>query len=130
MVRAYLLIVGLGLVPIALSYGVDPAGVLPKFMNLRVEGTDLTQIFRAVMCLYLGMSVFCCIAAFEPAWQRVAVVWAVIFMLSLALGRVISLAVDGVPSRVLNLYLGVELVMGLLGLWLLARDPHLQGARR
>jgi Domain of unknown function (DUF4345) len=78
--RLYLLVVGLGLVPVALSYRVDPGAVLPKLMTITVEGTDQTQIFRALMCLYLGMTTFCRIAAFNPAWQRVAVIWAVFFM--------------------------------------------------
>ena len=116
MMRAYLLLVAVLLVPIALSYGIAPATVLPKFLNIKVEGTDQTQIFRALMCLYLAASTFWAIAAFTPAWQRVAVVWAVFFALSLAIGRVISLVVDGPASRVLDLYLGLEVLGGLLGL--------------
>jgi Domain of unknown function (DUF4345) len=116
MMRACLLLVAVLLVPIALSYGIAPATVLPKFLNITVEGTDQTQIFRALMCLYLAASTFRAIAAFTPAWQRVAVVWAVFFALSLAIGRVISLVVDGPASRVLDLYLGLEVLGGLLGL--------------
>ena len=116
MMRAYLLLVAVLLVPIALSYGIAPAMVLPKFLNITVEGTDQTQIFRALMCLYLAASTFWAIAAFTRAWQRVAVVWAVFFALSLAIGRVISLVVDGPASRVLDLYLGLEVLGGLLGL--------------
>jgi hypothetical protein len=73
------------------------------------------------MCLYLGMVAFCLIAAFlRPGWQHVAVIWTVIFMFSLAIGRLISLVVDGVPSRILIVYLVVELTMGVLGLLLIA----------
>ena len=50
-----------------------------RFLNIEVEGNDQTQIFRALMCLYLAASAFWAIAAFKPAWQRVAVVWAVLF---------------------------------------------------
>ena len=77
LMRAYLLLIAVLLVPIALSYGLDPASVLPKFLNISVEGTDQTQIFRALMCLYLGAAIFWTIAAFTPSWQRVAVIWAV-----------------------------------------------------
>jgi hypothetical protein len=122
MMRLYLLFVAAILVPIALSYGIDPAGVLPKVMTITVAGTDQIQIFRAMMCLYLGMSVFCGIAAFTPAWRRVAVIWAVFFAFSLAFGRIVSLVVDGAPSRLLNVYLAVELAGGLLGLALLSRE--------
>ena len=76
LMRAYLLFIAMALVPIALSYGIDPAGVLPRFLNITVQGNDQRQIFRALMCLYLAASAFWAIAAFKPAWQRVAVIWA------------------------------------------------------
>jgi hypothetical protein len=120
MMRAYLLFVAVLLVPIALSYGIDPAAVLPKLLNITVEGADQTQIFRALMCLYLGASTFWAIAAFKPAWQRVAVIWAVFFAFSLAVGRAISFVVDGPASRLLDIYLAVEILGGLLGLAVLA----------
>ena len=118
----YLLGAVLIVVPIALSYGIDPANVLPRFLNITVEGTDQTQIFRAMMCLYLGAAAFWAVAAFKPVWQRPAVFWAVIFALSLALGRIISLIVDGPASRLLDVYLAVELAAGLLGLAILAYE--------
>jgi Domain of unknown function (DUF4345) len=118
--RAYLLLVALLLVPIALSYGIAPAAVLPAFLNVTVSGADHIQIFRALMCLYLAASLFWAIAAFKPHWQRVAVIWAVFFALSLALGRVISLVLDGSASWLLYVYLGLELAGGLLGLAVLA----------
>jgi hypothetical protein len=106
-------------VPIALSYGLDPANVLPRFLDIEVKGNDQTQIFRAMMFLYLGACLFWGIAAFKPAWQRAGVTWAVIFSLSLAIGRIVSLAVDGPASRLLDVYLGVEIVAGLAGLAIL-----------
>jgi hypothetical protein len=48
------------------------------------------------------------------------VIWAVLFALSLALGRVISLVLDGSASWLLYVYLGLELAGGLLGLAVLA----------
>ena len=44
MTKVFLLVAGVFLIPVALSYGVDPAVMLPKTMNLKVEGTDLTHI--------------------------------------------------------------------------------------
>lgn len=120
LMRAYLLFIAVALVPIALSYGVDPAGVLPRFLNISVQGVDQTQIFRALMCLYLAASAFWAIAAFKADWQRVAVIWGVFFMFSLALGRTISLLVDGPASRLLDVYLAAEIFGGVLGLIVLA----------
>ena len=80
-------------------------------------------MLRAIMDHYLGMTTFCIIAAFTPAWRHVAVIWAVFFMYSIALGRILSLIVDGVP-RLLLLYLAVELLGGTLGLLVHAGAPR------
>jgi hypothetical protein len=125
LMQAYLLFIAVGLMPIALSYGVEPAHILPKALNISVEGADQTQIFRALMGLYLGCSAFWAIAAFKPDWQRVAVIFAVFFMVSLAAGRTVSLLIDGPASRLLDLYLILEIFAGVLGLIVLAygRNP-------
>ena len=130
MMKLFLLVVAAILVPVALSYGVDPAAVLPKTMTIAVEGTDQTEMLRAIMGLYLGMSTFCVIAAFTPAWRHVAVIWAVFFMYSIAAGRILSLIVDGVPSRILLFYMAVELASGTAGLLVLARERRKAEARR
>ena len=124
MMKFFLLFAGVFLLPVALTYGLDPAATMPKFMNLTVEGTDLTHIFRALGCLYLGMVTFCIIAAFTPEWRHVAVIWAVIFAYSLAIGRIISLIVDGRPSGMLLFFLVVELIVGTVGLLLLNRERN------
>ena len=82
MMKFFLLFAGVFLIPVALTYGLDPAATLPKFMNVTVEGSDLTHIFRALGCLYLGMVAFCIIAAFTPEWRHVAVIWAVLLLAS------------------------------------------------
>ena len=51
MMRTYLPLVAVLLVPIALSYGIAPATVLPRFLTIEVAGNDQTQMFRALMCL-------------------------------------------------------------------------------
>jgi hypothetical protein len=99
-----------------------PIGNHPEVHDFTVEGTDQTHIFRALMGLYLGMVIFCIIAAVTPEWQRVAVIWAVFFAYSLALGRILSLIVDGMPSPILLFYLAVELIVGTLGLLVLNRE--------
>jgi hypothetical protein len=130
MMRLFLLVVAAILVPPALSYGIDPAAVLPKTMTIAVEGTDQTELLRAVMGLYLGMSTFCAIAAFKSEWRYVAVIWAVFFLYSIAAGRILSLIVDGVPSPILLFYMAVELTGGTIGLYVLARERRKREARR
>lgn len=113
--RAYLLLCAVLLLPIALSYGIAPAEVLPKVLDITVEGNDQTQIFRALMCLYFAASGYWAVAAFKPDWQQAAVVWAMLFSMSLVIGRIVSLVVDGPASRLLDIYLGLEIVGAALG---------------
>lgn len=124
LMRYYLLLVVTLVVPIALSYGVEPASILPKALDITVSGTDQIHIFRALMCLYLGAALFWAIAAFTPAWQRTAVIWAIFFALSLAVGRAISLLVDGPASTLLVIYLVLEIFGGLLGLTVLVTEDR------
>jgi hypothetical protein len=124
LMRLFLLFVVILIVPIALSYGLAPETVLPKVLDITVSGTDQIHVFRAMMCLYLGAALFWAIAAFTPAWQRTAVIWAIFFALSLAAGRVISLVVDGGASLLLDVYLVVEILGGVLGLAVLVTEDR------
>jgi hypothetical protein len=119
--RFYLIFSAAGLFGVALSYGVAPAVVLPKVLDLAVEGTDLTHIFRAIMGLYLGMIVLWVVGAFRPSFTRAAVIAEIFFMIGLALGRMVSIVVDGMPSVVLIGYTGVEIGLGLWGILILKR---------
>ncbi len=122
LMRLYLLFVAALILPIALSYGVDPVAMLPKILDMTVSGTDQIHVFRAMMFLYLGACSFWLVAAFNPAWQRTAVIWAVIFALSLALGRAVSFAVDGRASLLLDIYFVLEVLGGLAGLAVLCYE--------
>ena len=127
LMRFYLLLAVFLIVPIALNYGLAPAATLPKALDIAVSGTDLTHIFRVLMCLYLGAAAFWGIAAFTPSWQRTAVIWVIFFVFSIAAGRVISLIVDGQPSPLLLIYLGLEIAAGLLGLFILRAADRKRG---
>lgn len=127
LMQLFLLGVVILIVPIALNYGINPGASLPMTLDIKIEGTDQTHIFRALMCLYLGAAIYWGIGAFNPSWQRMAVIWAVFFALSLAVGRAISLIVDGRPSALLVVYLAIEIFGGLLGLAVLfAADKKLR----
>jgi hypothetical protein len=124
LMRLYLLFVAALILPIALSYGIDPVAMLPKILDMTVTGTDQIHIFRAMMFLYLGACTFWLIAAFNPAWQRIAVIWAVIFALSLAVGRAFSFAIDGRASPLLDIYFVLEVLGSLLGLAVLRYEDR------
>ncbi len=121
MTRFYLIFSAAGLSAVALSYGVAPAAVLPKLLDLTVEGTDLTHIFRAIMGFYLGMIALWVVGAFWPKLTRAAVIAEIAFMFGLALGRVLSIILDGVPSVLLVGYTIVEIALGSWGVLVLSR---------
>lgn len=116
LMQLFLIGAALLIIPIALNYGLVPAKTLPMFLTMPDLTTDQTHIFRGVMCLYLGVGLFWVVAAFKPEWQRVGVITAIGFAWSIALGRIISLIVDGRPSLLLLVYLAIEISAGLLGL--------------
>lgn len=121
MARFYLLFSAAGLCVIALSYGVAPVEILPKLLDITVDGTDLTHIFRAIMGLYMGMIVLWVLGAFQANLTRAAVIAEIVFMIGLFLGRVLSIIVDGVPSILLVLYAILEITMGLWGVLVLKK---------
>jgi hypothetical protein len=49
LLQAYLLFMAIVVAVVALIYGIDPPGVLPRFLDIKVEGADQTHIFRALM---------------------------------------------------------------------------------
>jgi len=124
MARFYLLFSAAGLCVIALSYGVAPVEILPKLLNITVNGTDLTHIFRAIMGLYMGMIVLWVLGSFQANLTRAAVIAEIVFMIGLFLGRVLSIIVDGVPSILLVLYAILEITMGLWGVLVLEALHH------
>ncbi len=127
MARLYLLVSAAGLTAVALSYGVAPATILPQLLDITVEGTDLTHVFRAIMGLYLGMIALWVLGAFRPSLTRVAVIAEIAFMSGLAVGRALSIIVDGMPSIALLGYTGVEIAMAGWGMLVLKKcftAPH------
>ena len=120
--RTLLLLAALGLMPIALSYGLVPSVTVTNLLGFPVEGTNQTHVFRAIMGLYLANAAFWLLAVGKPE-LRVPALWVLfLFMLGLAAGRVLSIVIDGMPGIVLLLYLAAEVVFGVLAVILLRRD--------
>ena len=69
--QIFLLIVAIGLIPIALSYGAFPQQTLPFLFDITVINTNGTHIFRALMALYLGFALFWILGAFNTGLGHV-----------------------------------------------------------
>ena len=112
----HLIISAIILTTVSLAYGLSPNNILPKLFDFKVETIDLTHSFRATMGLYLGMAVLCVLGVFKSRQWRTATVSNVFFMFGLALGRTISLVVDGIPSIYFSVGLVLELLLALWGI--------------
>lgn len=113
--RVFLIISAIALTPIALSYGLLPERSLSWLFDIDATGTNTKHIFRAVMGLYFGMIVLWILGANRPELRRAALWSLVIFMFGLAAGRLLSLLVDGFAHPLLEFYMIVELVFGVIG---------------
>ncbi len=100
------------LTPIAFAYGIAP-NVLNIF-TFSIEATDLKNIFRATMTLYLAMIALWVIGVFNPRFWETATITNVLFMSGLCIGRILSFIIDGLPSL---MYLTGTLAELLLALW-------------
>lgn len=114
--RILLLLAALGLVPIALSYGLLPEKSVTYLLGFQVETLNHVHVFRAIMGLYLANAILW-LAGYQQSSLRKPALWSLfIFMAGLAAGRILSLIVDGTPSFVLVFYLVAELVFAALAL--------------
>ena len=120
----FLLAAACGLTPIALSYGVAPEISLRYLFDIDATPTNVTHIFRAIMGLYMALALFWLVGAFTKKYKLHALYSLVIFMLGLAVGRVGSLIVDGIPHWLLVVYLFLELGFGIVGIKMINQESR------
>lgn len=120
--KLLLLVAAVGLLPIALSYGLSPSQSLSMMFNFDASSLELTHIFRAVMGLYLMTAAYWVFGAFNSNHTVSAIRNLVIFMLGLAFGRILSIAIDGNPNYILWLYLILEMGFGVVGIIVLKKN--------
>ena len=120
--QIFLLVAAIGLLPIALSYGLIPQKSLSYLFDITVSDPNSIHIFRAVMGLYLALIIFWLIGAFKVQVRQAALYSLIVFMFGLAAGRILSLIIDGMPHWLLALYLVLELVFGVLAILLIKKS--------
>jgi predicted membrane protein len=120
--QRFLLVAAIGLLPIALSYGLIPQKSLGYLFDISVSDPNGIHIFRAVMGLYLALIIFWLIGAFMVQIRQAALYSLIVFMFGLAAGRILSLFIDGMPHWLLVVYLVLELCFGVLGILLIRKS--------
>ena len=131
--QIFLLIVALGLVPIAMSYGLVPQQSLRFLFDVSIADTNSVHIFRAIMGLYLGFVLFWILGVINVRLRQAALYSLVVFMFGLVAGRGLSVIVDGMPHWLLIVYLLIELFLAVLAFFCsksrnryfsIVRQPH------
>ncbi len=117
--KAYLWVSAIGLIPVALSYGVVPELSMNWLFGITVELPNEAHIFRGVMGLYLGFVMLWILGATNERYERAAILSEVFFMSGLAVGRSLSVLVDGWPHWLLAGYIVVEAILAVAGIILL-----------
>jgi len=128
--RLFLLVFGVGLIPVALSYGVVPKHSLTRLYGLGEPDLATRHLFRAIMGLYLAMIVFWLAGALRPALRTPALWSTFVFVTGIALGRGLSIGVDGWPQPLFVFYLIIEIVLAATSLSLIIRAPQHKTERR
>ena len=111
-----LLLIAPSVLAVSLSYGLYPEITLKYLYDIEVNSANLANIFRAIMGLYIALSIFWVVGAFKKS-LRLAALWSMtIFMTGIALGRVLSIIIDGMPYPIFFFYTGIEILSALIGL--------------
>lgn len=115
----HLIISLLIVMPTAIIYG-SPS-ILPEHLNIQVNTIDLSNMLRAIMCLYLGISLVWILGILKIEYWKNATQLNILFMLTLAIGRVLSMILDGLPTGGYIFGLVAEFVIGLYSIYQLKK---------
>jgi hypothetical protein len=113
--KVHLIISVLVVIPAAFIYGFEPQ----LFLDIRNETIDEHNFTRAIMGLYLAFSFLWIQGVLKRKFLHIALVSNTLFMLGLCLGRILSIILDGFPSKPYILGTLGELVLGFYGLLVL-----------
>ena len=103
------------IIPVALVYGLHPDKIFLELFDIKMDTVNLKNIFRAMMGLYLAFSSFWIIGIIKPRYWTTATLTNIVFMGGLAFGRLLSLALDGLPSIYFWVGLLVEVFFAVWG---------------
>ena len=115
----FLIFSAFGVFLVALAYGALPSFSLPLFYNIEITSNNLSNVFRAVMGLYVAFNIFWVIGALNLS-LRLSALWSLfIFYTGAGSGRVLSILLDGAPDIIFTLYLILEIFGSVISFWLI-----------
>ena len=114
-------------VPTAIIYG-SPT-ILPQHLNIKVDTIDIANMLKAIMFLYLGISFIWVLGILKAEYWKSATQLNILFMLSLACGRALSMIWDGLPTGGYIFGVLAELIIGLFSLYQLRKYANIENAK-
>lgn len=118
-INYHLIVSILALIPTGIIYGTK--SLVTQAFDIQVNSIDLSNMLRAIMCLYLAICFVLFLGIWKPKYWKVATQLNIVFMLSLAVGRVVSIILDGLPTQALIIAMLVEFALGVLSIYQLKR---------
>ncbi|MBW1294777.1 DUF4345 domain-containing protein [Aquimarina litoralis] len=106
-------------IPTAIIYGTP--SLLTKQLDIQVHTIDLSNMLKANMCLYLGISWVCILGIWKTTFWKKATELNILFMLTLGIGRVLSMIVDGIPTDGYIFGVIAEIMIGFLSIYQLKK---------
>lgn len=106
-------------IPTGIIYG-SPS-TLPKQLNIQVNTIDLSNMLKANMCLYLGISFVWVLGILKTKYWKRATELNILFMLTLATGRALSMVVDGLPTVGYIFGIIAEFILGFYSIYQLKK---------
>lgn len=106
-------------VPTAIIYG-SPS-ILPTKLDIQVNTIDLSNMLKAIMGLYLGISFVWFLGIWNTKYWKIATQLNILFMLTLGAGRVLSIITDGLPTGGYIFGVIAELTIGLFSIYQLKK---------
>ena len=115
----FLLFISIGVFPAALGYGLNPKEFLPVLYGIEVADNNLSNIFRAVMGLYIGCVLLWIFGAFNKSLTVPALWCMLVFMLGIGRGRALSLILDRIPAMIFVFFMIFEFIAAGITFYLL-----------
>ncbi|MFK5974417.1 MAG: DUF4345 domain-containing protein [Flavobacteriaceae bacterium] len=106
-------------VPTAIIYG-SPS-ILSEQLDIQVNTIDLSNLLKAIMLLYLGISLVWILGIWKTKYWERATQLNILFMLTLATGRLLSMVIDGLPTEGYIFGILAEFSIGLFSVYQLKK---------
>jgi hypothetical protein len=115
----HLIISVLIVLPTGIIYG-SPT-ILPQHLDIQINTIDLSNMLKAIMGLYFGISFVWILGIYQDKYWKNATQLNILFMLTLGAGRVLSMILDGMPSEGYIFGVIAEFVLGFYALYQLKK---------